>query len=303
MLARSFTQQLAPAAAARQRHGPICRGIAVTCRLRRTTTELAMHPAPKMSLVIRTHLLLICSALVIMLVFPALARNPPAAVAIEPRFGVSRWVARFESNQAELRKRHPAVVFYGDSNVERMLRGSRLPDANLKAIWTHYYGSRNALNLGYGGDTTGNLRWRIEHGEATGIAPKLAVVMIGTNDLVRGQASQSTAKAIAETIAALRQRLSATTILLLGILPSHGRPDVTARANAVNTLLEQRFGAAPDVLWFNTTPVYASRPLDTLFADALHLNAAGFAAFAAAIEPVVARTLGDAERPAPSLPR
>lgn len=45
-----------------------------------------------------------------------------------------------------------------------------------------YYGNRQAVNLGFGGDCTEHVLWRLNHGEIDGIAPKLAVVMIGTNN-------------------------------------------------------------------------------------------------------------------------
>jgi len=39
------------------------------------------------------------------------------------------------------------------------------------------------VNLGFVGDTTASLLWRIDNGEATGIEPKVAVILIGANNL------------------------------------------------------------------------------------------------------------------------
>ena len=48
--------------------------------------------------------------------------------------------------------------------------------------WQRFYGDRNALNLGFKGDTTASLIWRMQHGELDGISPKAGVVLIGANN-------------------------------------------------------------------------------------------------------------------------
>ncbi|GIT28616.1 MAG: hypothetical protein Ct9H300mP1_06620 [Planctomycetaceae bacterium] len=49
-----------------------------------------------------------------------------------------------------------------------------------KGAWSEFYAKRNAFNIGYSGDRTEHVIWRLQHGEIDGIAPKLAVIMIGT---------------------------------------------------------------------------------------------------------------------------
>ncbi len=48
-------------------------------------------------------------------------------------------------------------------------------------VWERYYQPMNGLALGFGGDRTENVLWRLQHGEVDGIAPKVAVLMFGTN--------------------------------------------------------------------------------------------------------------------------
>ena len=52
-------------------------------------------------------------------------------------------------------------------------------------VWQRFYGARNAVNLGFNGDATSHLLWRIQNGEVAGIAPKVAVILIGANNLGR----------------------------------------------------------------------------------------------------------------------
>jgi beta-glucosidase len=87
-------------------------------------------------------------------------------------------------------------------------------------IWDAYYGRRRAVNLGFNGDRTEHVLWRLDHGEVEGIAPKLAVVMIGTNNTgVRHDPPEETAAGIQAILAILRTRLPGTKILLLDVFP------------------------------------------------------------------------------------
>ena len=46
-----------------------------------------------------------------------------------------------------------------------------------KKVWQEYYAKRNAFNIGYSGDRTEHVIWRLQHGEIDNISPRLAVVM------------------------------------------------------------------------------------------------------------------------------
>ena len=52
--------------------------------------------------------------------------------------------------------------------------------------WSKYPGvfeGSNLLNLGFPGDRTQNVLWRIENGALDGISPKIVTLMIGTNNM------------------------------------------------------------------------------------------------------------------------
>ena len=88
-------------------------------------------------------------------------------------------------------------------------------------VWQRFYGGRNAVNLGFNGDATSHLLWRIENGEVAGIAPKVAVILIGANNLGRLHwPAEDTVAGIDAIVTQLRHRLPHTKLLLLGVLPS-----------------------------------------------------------------------------------
>ena len=51
-----------------------------------------------------------------------------------------------------------------------------------KGVWKKHYDGRKAVNLGISGDRTQHVLWRLDHGNIDGISPKVAVIMIGTNN-------------------------------------------------------------------------------------------------------------------------
>src|SRR6185436_17714796 len=87
------------------------------------------------------------------------------------------WMPRHLEKLEEKRKlvaagTPPEIVFIGDSITEGWEKSG-------SAIWQRQYARYHALDLGFGGDATENVLWRLQHGEIDGIAPKVVVLMIG----------------------------------------------------------------------------------------------------------------------------
>src|SRR5271166_285983 len=99
------------------------------------------------------------------------------------RMDLPSWRARFEAKQVELREKHPRLIFLGDSITQNWERHGPSDWADFAPIWQRFYGDRNAVNLGFIGDTTASLIWRLRNGELEGIAPTVAVMLIGANNL------------------------------------------------------------------------------------------------------------------------
>ena len=145
------------------------------------------------------------------LVLPAVAQEgkPNDAVVPVPREG--GWVKRHESFNERVKKGNVDLIFIGDS-ITQGWEGAG------KKVWEEFYGKRNAVNLGIGGDRTQHVLWRLENGNIEGIKPKLAVLMIGTNNS-GSNSSEQIAAGVTAIVEKLRKELPETKVLVLGIFP------------------------------------------------------------------------------------
>jgi len=253
------------------------------------------------------HILRLCLAATLLLLCDAgpapPAHNVLAAVPIS-RMDLPWWRMRHQAKLEELHKGHVDLIFLGDSITQDYEQNGPSDWLDYAPIWQRFYGDRNAVNLGFSGDATSHLLWRIENGEVAGIEPKVAVILIGANNLGRLHwSAEDTIIGIDAIIAQLRHRLPHTKLLLLGVLPSDRSAWATETTVAINRGLASRYGHDGDVTFLDIGRVFMKDgKLDSdLYADPkmtpprapLHPSAEGQALMAAAIEPTLAMLMGD----------
>lgn len=237
---------------------------------------------------------------------PGVRAHPPAAALPISRLDTPWWKERHAQKLQEARSGPVDLVFLGDSITQDYERTAPPDWSDFRPVWQRFYGDRHALNLGFSGDATSHLLWRIEHGELGGLSPKLAVILIGANNLGRLHWPETDDVAGIEAVVnATRQRLPRTPILLMSVLPSIRSAWATETTAAINRDLAIRYGAGKvaGVTFVDVTPVFTRNgQVDpALFFDPnldppvapLHPTAQAQAAMAAAIEPTVARLMGD----------
>jgi len=247
-------------------------------------------------------------ALVVLLLVtagPALAKQRTVLAATPiSRTDLSWWRARHEAKVAELHTKRPDLIFLGDSITQQWEKHGPPEWMDFKPVWDRYYGKRNAVNLGFTGDTTANLLWRIENGQASGIAPKVAVVLIGANNLGRLRwSAEDTLLGIDAIIRALQRRLPETRVLLLGVLPSDRNEWATETTIAINKGLASKYASGGTVTFLDIGHVFMRNgklnrdmyydPRLTPPAAPLHPTAQAQALMAEGIEPILSRLLGD----------
>jgi lysophospholipase L1-like esterase len=237
------------------------------------------------------------------------AEKPPlAAVPIARADGW--WQARHAAKLAELKQNPVNLLLLGDSITQDYESTGPEPFRDFRAVWQRFYGDRHALNLGFSGDATSHLLWRVTHGEIDGIAPKAAIILIGANNLGRLHwSAPDSVGGIEAVVAEVHRRLPGTKLLLLGVLPSD-RGDWTLQTGAaIDAALAARYGnnAVPYVTFADLSPLFLRKdgtvetslyldPLETPPRAALHPSPEGQARMAAAIEPTLAALLGDRNR-------
>ncbi|MCX7045582.1 MAG: GDSL-type esterase/lipase family protein [Candidatus Sumerlaeota bacterium] len=189
------------------------------------------------------------------------------------------WMTRHKQILEYIKGRKPDVVFFGDSITHYWGGEPKAPHAWGAEEWKKHFGAWQTINMGFGWDRTENVLWRIENGELGGIEPKVAVVLIGTNNLDLNSA-EDIAWGIEAVCRAIHEKTPKTKILLLGILPrleqnKKGRADL----DKINALLESRLHGSPYVTlrdFGKSLRDADGKPIKDLFKDEVHLNAKGY---------------------------
>jgi lysophospholipase L1-like esterase len=227
----------------------------------------------------------------------------PAAVPMD-RLSEGWWADRHKAIVASLPSHADAqMVLIGDS-ITNNYEKAKPPNENFQPIWKQYYAPRKALNLGFSGDTTANVLWRLDHGEVDGLHPKVAVLLIGTNNTgFAHQTAEQTDEGIDAVVADIEQHLPDTKILLLGLLPT--RLPSKDKNFDVNSYLGLRYAGGKDthVTYSDISVIFyqGGQLNDSIFYDgylnppraSLHPNTEGQRMMASAIEHTVARLMGD----------
>jgi lysophospholipase L1-like esterase len=219
---------------------------------------------------------------------PAAAADELATTTPVPRTDTG-WRNRQERINQSAKEGQVDLIFIGDS----ITQGWEGPGST---IWKKFYGDRNAMNAGISGDRTQHVLWRLDHGNIDGIQPKLAVVMIGTNN-AGSDSPDDIAAGITAIVEKLREKLPETKVLLLGIFPRGPTSDdpmrqVTVQTNEILKTLDD----GKSVYFLDIAEEFLEDD-DTLskevMPDLVHLSLKGYDIWAESIEPKVAELMGE----------
>ena len=207
-----------------------------------------------------------------------------------PRTG---WITNRQSLVLQRAKEAPGdydIEFIGDS-ITQGWEGAG------KNVWQEYYGKRKVINFGVGGDRTEHVLWRFEHGQLDGIKPRVAVVMIGTNNSNNQDNTEAEILAgVTAIVEQIRARQPDTKILLLGIFP-RGKSFSPQRGKIlqVNQALA-RLDDGSHIFYLDLGPLFIENDgsiSESIMPDYLHPNEAGYRIWANATEPKLKQFLGE----------
>jgi len=181
---------------------------------------------------------------------------------------------------ADFNGRDADVIFVGDS-ITQNWRGPG------KDLWNAEFVPRNALDFGVSGDQTQHVLWRLENYPIARLHPKVAVVLIGTNN------THSSPQEIAEGIRAILDKLQSMypgiKVILNSIMPN-------ARANELmmntNSMI-RTFADDKTVFYLDLVPLMppVGDNWKGLSADRLHPDAAGYRLWTDALLPLMDRLM------------
>ena len=139
------------------------------------------------------------------------------------------------------------VVFLGDS-ITHGWEGQK--------AWQEHFGPFKPVNLGIGGDQTGHVLWRITDGhELDQLKPKVAVIMIGTNN-TGGHSAQQIAGGIKAIVEELKRQKPDIKVLVLGVFPRGSAGDAERSmeqiAEGIKPINEELSKEKPDLKRLNT---------------------------------------------------
>ena len=205
------------------------------------------------------------------------------------------------------------LVLIGDSITHTIgeLGGKYEP---LKAVWEKHFAPRHAINLGHNGYRTENILWNLLNGELDfAKSPKVVMILLGTNNsddrhYPRVHTPEEILAGTKAIVDLIRKRHPTTKILVLRIFPRGGDTEKGVSPPAFNSSdkcietcrrageLTAQLADGKQVFWLDVNYVFL-RPDGTintdLMWDLLHPGPAGTEAWVQAVEPTLARLMGD----------
>ena len=175
------------------------------------------------------------------------------------------------------------LIFIGDSITEQWRWGAGNP------VWKQHFEER-AFDFGLGSDKTQHTLWRLENIDLAGVAPKVAVVMIGTNNVT--DTPEEIAAGVKAVIGATQKKFPGIKVVLMSLLPNLRAGEKMAEANGLLAAMADKKTVTYVDLAARFTP--EGDNWKGLSRDKLHLTAEGYEMWAAELEARLPALVGSA---------
>jgi len=221
------------------------------------------------------------------------AANQPSSTTI-PSDGNKKahpaWYRSCEKRVGDMQGKPCDIIFIGDSITDNFT-AAPTPKWDLvgQAVWEKHYAGRNALNFGVGADRTENVLWRLDHMDIKQFHPKVAVILIGTNNNIN--TPEEVAAGVKAVVEKTQETFAGVKVILISILPN---ARATQKMEDANKLIAP-LGDDKTVFYFDLA---SKMPKDGnswkgLGKDRLHLTSDGYELWATEMEPLLSKLLGD----------
>ncbi|MDB9952243.1 GDSL-type esterase/lipase family protein [Porticoccaceae bacterium] len=207
------------------------------------------------------------------------------------------WEVRHQSKLQELKQIEtgPDILLIGDS-ITHVWEEAMGSDIHAKKIWDDLFSDYQTYNIGYCGDGTENVLWRLQNGEIDGISPQVAILLIGTNNTgLRQDSAQETAVGIHSIINELHLRLPKTRILLMAIFPRTDNAEFHKVNTEINRIIQAQYTRSDRVHYLDINNNFCEEKTREftcgMLPDGLHLAEEGYRIWAEAMKPVLIELL------------
>ncbi|MEM7233953.1 MAG: GDSL-type esterase/lipase family protein [Planctomycetota bacterium] len=217
------------------------------------------------------------------------AKNEPA-ITPQPRI-VDWWFKRHAEKIGELAKNEIDLMMIGDSITHNF-------ESVGEKVWANHFAPYKAINLGFGGDRTNHVLWRLDHLPKPKKAPKAAIVMIGTNNICWGSDKpRQTANGVQAIAKKLRKMHPEMEILVLGVFPRRRARTHPHRKQIIelNSYLPDLLKGMKKTKFLDIGPHFLDDKghlSKEMMPDTTHPSEKGHQVWADAIEPELVRMLG-----------
>ncbi len=205
------------------------------------------------------------------------------------------WKNRHAAEVERAKQGNADLAFIGDSITHGWGGGPEKGERFDHEIWDKTFGKYHPINLGFSGDRTQHVLWRLQNGELDGVKLKVAVIMIGTNN-IGGNKPAEIAEGVGSIVDWLHQNQRQAKVVVLAIFPRSPNPDnwPRRRVEETNRILEpltREKGAIYLDIGDKFLDEYGVlRP--NIMPDFLHPNKAGYQIWADAVAPKLKQLFG-----------
>ncbi|QOD59743.1 lipase [Polaribacter haliotis] len=195
---------------------------------------------------------LLLSTLLIFMFFGCKNKENDTKITTKNIVEVSKNLASLEVKKEEewWLKRHQTILSRLNPDSELILIGNSilhsLDNKDREEVWDKYLDSYKTINMGISGDRTENVIWRLKNGSLENINPKVAVLLIGTNNTdgnhyLTISTPEELAEGIKKICTIINEKLPNTKILLMGILPYGYKPNHRDNINKATNKIISKF--------------------------------------------------------------
>ena len=208
---------------------------------------------------------------------------------------------RHDQKMKEIAAGGAKVVFIGDS-ITHFWEGKG--KEQLKKYFSE--GDMKMLNLGFSGDRTEHVLWRLDHGELDGYKAKCVLLMIGTNNTGHKSFDKEppidTFLGIRKILVKIREKQPDAVVVLTAIFPrgDSERDSRRMRNDVVNAEI-MKLCDGKTVFWCDFSDKFLDENGDIqwVMKDRLHPGASGYEIWYKEVKPYIDWALADRKGPAP----